>query len=168
MFTGILLSYIYFPPQWLKSYIPIEESAVALNEPAKTLQESRFRAETMQDTKPTEKRPSGQNNASVNDLKRYLGDVAVIYGLDYQKMYEVINCESGWRPEASNRVSFGIAQFTRPTWQWMNEMRGMNADYTNAYFQLEMMGWAWNRGLERHWDCYRMMFDHEKLAPSLS
>ena len=67
---------------------------------------------------------------------------------------QVIACESSWDINADNGVSYGIAQFTPPT--WVDFGRG---DIMNPFIQLEVMAKMWGvHHLQSRWDCYNMLF----------
>ena len=88
-------------------------------------------------------------------LKGYLGEVSIKYGLpanDYSEMVATIQCESGWQiyPKP-NHISWGIAEFTPPTWQEFGY-----GDIMNPVSQINIMVKMWKVGLAKRWDCYRL------------
>lgn len=92
---------------------------------------------------------------SQSELKALLKDISVKYGLDYQKMEAVVQCESGWQIDPPhNNISWGIAQFTPATWEDFGY-----GDIMNPYSQLEVMGKMWSKGLMSRWDCYKILFN---------
>jgi hypothetical protein len=84
------------------------------------------------------------------ELKLYLASLVNKYGLDYDLMSAVIQCESGWQIDPPhNNISWGLCQFTPPTWDDFGY-----GDIMNPYAQLEVMVEMWSKGLEGRWDCY--------------
>ena len=74
------------------------------------------------------------------------------YGLksEVKKAIAVIDCESSWNWNPKpNGISWGIAQFTPPTWKDFGQ-----GDIMNPYVQLETMAKMWKMGLQERWDCY--------------
>ena len=122
-----------------------------------TLQDNAY----IQDTdKPLLDRQSSHpeaNGAIKERLNEYLFEVSVKYGQDYQKMHNVIMCESSFRTDvySKGKVSYGIAQFTQDT--WIENCSSLN--YYNPYSQLDCMGsmWARNKGLQYRWDCTKIL-----------
>lgn len=53
----------------------------------------------------------------------------------------------------------GIAQYRPKTWKWFNELRGTNLDIFNKAHQIEMLNWALENNLGKHWVCYRKILD---------
>lgn len=95
-----------------------------------------------------------QTLPSGNDLKSYLREQASLYGVDYDEMSAVIQCESGWRVDPPhNNISWGIAQFTPDTWTDFG-----SGDIMNPYTQLDVMAKMWSKGLHGRWDCYKIVF----------
>ena len=87
-------------------------------------------------------------------LKRYLSETFAIYGIaDQIPMAEAtILCESGWNWKADNGISYGIAQFTPATWYDFG-----HGDIFDPYVQIQTMAKMWSRGLQKRWDCWRML-----------
>ena len=105
-------------------------------------------------------RPFQEVYVSPKELKDFLREEVVKYGLDYQKIYNVIDCESGFNENAYNPIetksghSYGVAQFMKPSWDYFNKLRGTNKDYLNPFHQIDMMLWAFKNGYSSHWDCF--------------
>lgn len=101
--------------------------------------------------------------ASRNDLNEYLRSVFATYGIESQiKMAEaVVSCESSWNVLAYNKDderfvkggSYGIAQFTRPTF-----FENCTGDYENPYDQISCMAKLWKRGEQHRWTCYKNLY----------
>ena len=54
---------------------------------------------------------------------------------------------------------YGIAQFTRSTWNWFNELRAKQElpklyEILDPYQQVQMVSWAWQNNLQNHWYGY--------------
>lgn len=128
------------------------------NESEKVLQNNASIPEI--ETPKTETRPFQKVYVSPKELKDFLKDLSVTYGIDYQTIYAVIDCESGFDLNAYNPRatrfghSYGVAQFMPTSWGWFNEIRETNKDYINPLHQLEMMSWAFKNGYASHWDCF--------------
>ena len=88
-----------------------------------------------------------------NDLKDMLKTQFDTYGIsDQLKVAEaIISCESGWNIYADNGISFGILQFTKPTWKDFG-----SGDIMNPYWQIKTFASMWSRGLKNRWDCFRL------------
>lgn len=82
--------------------------------------------------------------------------LGVLTGDSVSKLvYDVIQCESGWRQEARGKAGeIGIAQFMPATWKHFNDIRGTNLDIYSSDDQLDMIIWAFNNGYQSHWTCY--------------
>jgi len=85
-------------------------------------------------------------------LKDYLKYEFAKYGIEdqYDRAVSVVFCESGWNVNPKpNGISYGIAQFTKPTWQDFG-----HGDIMNPYNQLEVMANMWSLKLQGRWDCF--------------
>lgn len=90
---------------------------------------------------------------TVQELKDHLASEVKKYGGNYSQIYNVIMCESGWRINPPhNNISFGIAQFTPATWKDFGQ-----GDIMNPYTQITVMVKMWNKGLEKRWDCFKIL-----------
>lgn len=90
---------------------------------------------------------------STEFLKDYASEMAIQYGLtplQFTHMLSTIKCESDWQiyPKP-NHISWGIAQFTPPTWKDFG-----HGDIMDPLVQLEIMAKMWKAGLQNRWDCY--------------
>ena len=63
----------------------------------------------------------------------------------------VIQCESSWNIYANNGISFGILQFTKPTWKEFG-----SGDIYNPYWQIKTFAKMVKSGLWNRWDCKRL------------
>ena len=143
MVSGILILYLYFPPNWF----------LAQNSQESVQQESALITE-IEKPKPT--RPYQKVSINKNRLKEFLKDLSIKYGVNYDILNNIVICESGWDINAYNEKgkSYGVSQFILPTWEWFNKIRGIDKDYLNPFDQLEMMAWAFSKGYASHWDCF--------------
>ncbi len=89
-----------------------------------------------------------------NDLREILEEQFTTYGIkDQIPMAEaVVVCESHWNIYANNGVSFGITQFTPATWKDFG-----SGDIYNPLFQFQTMAKMFKMGLQKRWDCFRML-----------
>lgn len=88
------------------------------------------------------------------DLMGMLEQEFTTYGLEDQipLAKRVIECESGWNIHADNGISFGVAQFTQATWKDFG-----SGDIFNPIMQFHTMARMWAKGLQKRWDCYRLL-----------
>lgn len=71
---------------------------------------------------------------------------------------EIINCESGWKHEGvfgDNGKAYGIAQFHKSTWDWLNKQRSTNLDYYSMEDQIDMLVFALTNGYGKFWTCFQ-------------
>ena len=63
---------------------------------------------------------SGQSGVFCNDLEGYLWEATDKYNVDYEKMWNLIQCESFWNPQAKGDAgrAFGLLQFHLPTFEF--------------------------------------------------
>ncbi len=88
----------------------------------------------------------------------------VLMHVEHPQIVRVMECESGLQQFDSKgglltgkAGEIGIAQFKPDTWKMMNEMRGTNLDITNPIAQVNMIDWAFGKGLQDHWSCYKQI-----------
>jgi hypothetical protein len=85
---------------------------------------------------------------------------ATMYRIDSRLIAKVVECESGGVHEAvgDGHRSHGIAQFQRPTWNWMEkefyEEYNQHLDYTSSFDQLHLLSYAISEGYGRNWTTY--------------
>jgi hypothetical protein len=110
--------------------------------------------------KPLNPLESLSENPKIEEIKSAIVYIAVKYGLDESQLYQTILCESGFKYDAKNPTSAasGVAQFMPSTWKIWNEERGTDLNYYSPRDQLDMMGWAWHNGYQKHWECFKMYF----------
>lgn len=97
--------------------------------------------------------------APQNDLKGFALEVAIEYGLDWEKFNYTIQNESSYNPLSDNGISVGVAQFTLPTWF---DYCGKIDDRTNPIKSIKCMGKMWSLGLQFKWDAYCFHYYDEK------
>jgi len=88
-------------------------------------------------------------------LNSYLEAVFIKYGIEDQieTAKKIISCESGFQINPKhNGISWGIAQFTKPTWEDFGK-----GDIMNPYSQLEVMAKMISMGLINRWDCAKLI-----------
>jgi hypothetical protein len=85
-------------------------------------------------------------------LYTFLRETSDKYGLDYDKLYSVIQCESSFRTDVygDKGLAFGIAQFHRPTFD-----RFCSGSYYSPEDQITCMAQMVKAGLGHHWTCWR-------------
>lgn len=93
--------------------------------------------------------------ASQNEIKGYLQNISNIYGLDYQEIEKVIQCESSFNPNADNGVSLGLCQFIQSTWNANCDITKQRTDWKAS---IDCMAKMWNKGQQHQWDCWCMLF----------
>lgn len=92
--------------------------------------------------------------ATKNDLKSYLATEISQYGGNFSLLDKVIECESSYRTDvySSNRSSYGVCQFTKPTFS-----ENCTGDYENPYNQILCMVLMAKRGMLGRWDCLSIL-----------
>lgn len=87
------------------------------------------------------------------DLNRMLEIQFNTYGLGSELPIAraIISCESNWNINADNGISFGILQFTKPTWKDFG-----TGNIFNPYWQIQTFAKMYKNGLRDRWDCYRL------------
>lgn len=119
--------------------------------------------QTLQDSNETST-PDNLQNFQIRPYKVYISKQGLKEAIEFQftkyriadqigMVEKVIQCESGWNVLADNGVSYGLLQFTPATWQDFGY-----GDIMNPYSQIETTAKMWSKGLQRRWDCYRMLF----------
>ena len=98
---------------------------------------------------PLESLPDKPNAGSIKSALSY---ISVKYGLNQSELYKTLMCESGLRVDAKNPNSsaYGIAQFIKSTWDTYCE-----GDRTDTKAQLRCMAEMWQKGMMKHWKCWK-------------
>lgn len=75
------------------------------------------------------------------------------------QVYAVISCESQWVETAvgDGGKAYGLAQFHKPTWEWLCKLSGKNLDYYNPQHQIELLSWALENNRSYLWTCVRRL-----------
>lgn len=86
------------------------------------------------------------SGASGGNLSRETLDLAL----------KILECESNFNQEAiGSQGEIGIAQFKKPTFNWMKKMAGKeDLDIYDVQDQIELLIWALKNGYENHWTCH--------------
>jgi hypothetical protein len=90
--------------------------------------------------------------------EEFVGEPAVVVG---PEVYRIIKCESQWKEDAigDGGRAYGLAQFHRPTWDWLVKLSGKNLDYYNPQHQIELLDWALENGRGYLWTCWRKLYE---------
>lgn len=128
---------------------------VANNENINSSKIWQYFQEVMQGSETIETRPTEPITASREVLIGYLKEIAIKYGQDYEKMYNTVQGESNFDPNAISKDggSIGIAEFTEPTWNQYCLKFGNYKD-ADPFQQLDCMGYMWSKNLQYRWDAY--------------
>lgn len=73
-----------------------------------------------------------------------------------EDVYRIIKCESQWKFDAvgDGGKAFGLAQFHRPTFDWLVELSGLEGlDYYEPKDQIVLLDWALKNNREYLWTC---------------
>jgi len=93
---------------------------------------------------------------SESEVRSHIRKAANKYGVNYEKLLCVANCESGLNNCAVNRAgkSYGLFQFKKSTWQdsYLNPEYHQK-DYWDPKWAAMATAEMWSRGLSTHWDC---------------
>ena len=85
---------------------------------------------------------------------------AKIYGVESRIVAKVIDCESNGKQSAvgDSGRSRGIAQFQKPTWNWMEKKfvgeYGDKLDYNSSFDQIKLLSYAISKGWGNNWTSY--------------
>lgn len=94
-------------------------------------------------------------NPTATKIKEAISYVAIKYGLNESELYQTIQCESQFNHNqyGDKGLAFGLAQFHKATF-----MAFCKGDYYSAKDQLTCLAEMWNKGLQRHWSCWKEYF----------
>ena len=91
-------------------------------------------------------------------IKEAIVFIASKYGVDKSSMIATIECESGFNNTAIGKAGErGLAQFMPATWEYWNKERGTYLEIHRIQNQLDMMAWAFEKGYQRHWTCWKLL-----------
>lgn len=82
--------------------------------------------------------------------------IANEHNLNVERFLKVIDCESGWNPDAigDSGTSFGLAQLHQPVRDW-----GLTIEQAkDPRTALTTMAEAWQRGEASRWTCWRIHY----------
>lgn len=105
---------------------------------------------------------TGQISGKDDVLKRIL-DRAEQYGASFHELSVVASCESSFNVNAHNpndpdSGSYGLFQFQRNTFKLFSEELGKEMDIHNPEDQIELAAYAFSKGYQSHWTCWRIHF----------
>lgn len=139
----MLLSYIYFPPDWLPQLAAIEAHAPTLQDIThKEGREAQCESIRLLNANPTKE-----------VLKDYLSCEFDTYGIA-GKLPEAINTitnESGWNIEIDNGISKGLTQYKLST--WLAECSNKD-DREDPYISINCFAKMWNQGRWYEWQSW--------------
>jgi len=91
-----------------------------------------------------------QNNSLVAVSPLYLPHIQVLAD-------RIVDCESRgkmvWGDLDKEHPAFGVAQFQKRTFDWLNELRGTTLNYFDEQDQRSMLYWAIKNGYIYLWSC---------------
>jgi len=106
--------------------------------------------------------------AVYNPVERKVASLATLYNepsnlykesVLSEEIIAVLKCESGLDNSKRGKAGeIGIAQFLPSTWRAFNRERGTNLDIYSEEDQLDLMLWAWDRGYQNHWTCWKQLY----------
>jgi hypothetical protein len=74
---------------------------------------------------------------------------------------KIVDCESRgkmvWGDLEKEHPAFGVAQFQRRTFDWLNELRGTTLNYFDEQDQRSMLYWAISNGYGELWTCWDLI-----------
>jgi hypothetical protein len=113
------------------------------------------------DKPPTTQPTSLQILPNKEGLKLFAKEIAILYGLNWERFDYTLQNESGYNPEARNfnGSCIGTSQYLLSTWL---SMCSDIDDRTDGFKAIDCMGKMWSRGLEYHWDSYCFKYYDEK------
>lgn len=95
-------------------------------------------------------------------LKEFAKEIAILYGLDWEKFDYTIQNESSYNPDPTgNILCRGISQYTLDT--WLGNCSKID-ERLDPYKAIECMGKQWARGEEYRWDAYCFKYSDIKCA----
>jgi len=109
--------------------------------------------------------PNHQEWLTIRPLSEYERMTNFLYeevGYDYKQyalIKKVIQKESEWNPivYGDSGLAYSVGQFHRPTFNWFQQLSGIEGEYENPYSQIQVMVWAFDNGLEHHWSAYNTL-----------
>lgn len=88
----------------------------------------------------------------------YLQKYARVYGSNLDELRKVMHCESSGKQRAvgDGGRAIGIFQFHKQTWDMFSKKLGETLDINSYHDQTKLAAWAFSRGLQSHWTCYKL------------
>ena len=73
------------------------------------------------------------------------------------EMYKLIDCESKWDDDVygDEGQAYSLAQFHKPTFEWLCKLSNEQLDYYDPYDQIELLKWALENDFGFLWTCYQ-------------
>lgn len=99
-------------------------------------------------------------NPTSDEIKLALTSISVKYGLDYQQLYVVNECESNFNNKAKG--DFGKANGVAQFWYSTFAKNCAGLDYKSARDQLECQGKMWLMRQQNEWTCFKKFFKELK------
>lgn len=86
-------------------------------------------------------------------LKKY----AKQYSVSYEEMKRVMLCESTGKIDAigDNGKAYGLFQFWENTFNLFSKEMGESLEYKNPEDQVKLASWAFSKGKQPHWSCWK-------------
>lgn len=70
-----------------------------------------------------------------------------------------MSCESGGRNVyGDGGHAKGVFQYWQPTWDAFSKELGEKLDRDSTYDQIKLTAYAFSKGYQKHWTCYRMLY----------
>lgn len=91
--------------------------------------------------------------------KEIVVDFAKKYQVSSTEMLGVMQCESKGNQSAvgDSGHAFGVYQYHVPTFNSFEKRMGEDLDINSKYDQIKLTAWAFSKGYQSHWTCYRIM-----------
>ena len=98
---------------------------------------------------------------TIAQIKQHIADVSQKYGLDYDQLSSVIQCESQFETAkyGDSGRAFGIAQFHKPTFD-----EYCSGNYYNPLDQLNCMAKMFSLGQAGQWSCFKKLYNQVMFA----
>lgn len=103
--------------------------------------------------------PEEDSEKEMLDLRTYAQVRAIEEGVNPNKFFNLIDCESNWKEDAKGDggKAFGILQFWKNTFDTFSHLYKMNGDYYNNRDQINLALRMIRKGHASHWqNCARI------------
>ncbi|MDF1498830.1 MAG: transglycosylase SLT domain-containing protein [Patescibacteria group bacterium] len=96
-----------------------------------------------------------------NEIIDYIREQSVLNGLNPELVLSIAECESGFNPNAKNKISSagGVFQFIDSTFLYVNSKRGTNytlSDKMDYKKNIDSAIWLMKNQGPTHWECYNL------------